>query len=247
MKSFRPIYSNIMGMTGFDDIIFKNRNKDYGAFDLRRKYSSVVMFSVIITLSLFIVIMLIIEIEMTRPGSKVIENGAMYNIGDAGLNKLPKKMANLPPAGGNIIVPNYIPKVVDSVPAYDTLINPSEGNGNDTAGRGNGNGNGNGDGPVFYSVEEPPSFPGGDFEREKFVHQNIIYPAEARINKVHGKVYIAFIVEKDGSISGVSLIHGIGHGCDEEALRVIRSMPSWKPGRQNGVAVRVYIRWPIVF
>jgi periplasmic protein TonB len=236
-----------MGMTGFDDIIFKHRNKDYGAFDLRRRYNSVIMFSVVITLMVFIVIMLIIEMEITMPKTKITENGYIFNIGADGLNKYPQKMSNPPPAGGNIIVPNYIPKVVDSVPASDTLVNPADGNGKDTAGHGNGNGNGNGDGPVFYSVEEPPLFPGGDIERVKFLQQNIIYPPEARINKVHGKVYIAFIVEKDGSISGVSLIHGIGHGCDEEALRVIRAMPVWKPGRQNGAAVRVYIRWPIVF
>ena len=73
------------------------------------------------------------------------------------------------------------------------------------------------------------------------------YPAMARESNIQGRVYVSFIVEKDGSVSNIQLLRGIGGGCDEEAIRVVGAMPQWQPGRQNGRAVRVAYNLPIRF
>jgi len=76
---------------------------------------------------------------------------------------------------------------------------------------------------------------------------NIKYPEVARTSGITGTVYVQFVVEKDGSISDVKVVRGIGGGCDEEAVRVVKSMPRWKPGKQRGQPVRVYFTLPIEF
>ena len=96
-------------------------------------------------------------------------------------------------------------------------------------------------------VQEMPEFPGGDVARISFFASNIKYPMIARETGVQGQVYFTFVVEKDGSISGLKLLRGIGAGCDDEAERVIAMMPKWKPGRQNGKEVRVQFNMPISF
>jgi TonB family protein len=100
---------------------------------------------------------------------------------------------------------------------------------------------------VFTVVEKMPEYPGGDDARVKFMVENIKYPEEARKNGVQGTVYVTFIVEKDGKVSNIKIIRGIGGGCDEEAVRVISLMPSWKPGFQRGKPVRVQFNMPVKF
>lgn len=108
--------------------------------------------------------------------------------------------------------------------------------------------NGN-DEEIFNSVDEMPEFEGGVAEMYRFIARNIKYPALARRNNAFGKVFLRFVVKKDGSIGDVELLKGlgIGFGCDEEAVRVIKSMPRWKPGKQNGKPVNVYFTMPIHF
>ena len=100
---------------------------------------------------------------------------------------------------------------------------------------------------VFTVVENNPSYPGGEYARMKFLQHNIKYPADAISKTIEGKVIINFIVEKDGTVSNVKVIQGIGGGCDEEAVRVARLMPKWNPGKQSGVPVRVLFNMPITF
>ncbi|MBU1009040.1 MAG: TonB family protein [Bacteroidetes bacterium] len=100
---------------------------------------------------------------------------------------------------------------------------------------------------IFIVVEEQPSFPGGEAARLKFFNSNIVYPALARELNIMGTVYVGFVVEPDGSLSQVSLLRGIGGGCDEEALRVVNLMPRWNPGKQRGQAVRVRFNLPVRF
>lgn len=100
---------------------------------------------------------------------------------------------------------------------------------------------------IFVFVEEQPSFPGGDEELYKFLAENIQYPALARENNVEGKVFVQFVVEKNGSITQVKLVKDIGSGCGQEAMRVVKSMPKWKPGKQRGTAVRSQFTLPIRF
>ena len=100
---------------------------------------------------------------------------------------------------------------------------------------------------VFMSVEENPEFPGGTAALLNYVQQNLKYPMQARESDIQGRVFVGFIVEKDGSLSNVEVLRGIGGGCDEEAVRVVKSLPKFKPGKQRGAPVRVRYTLPIVF
>ncbi|MFZ4401250.1 MAG: energy transducer TonB [Bacteroidales bacterium] len=100
---------------------------------------------------------------------------------------------------------------------------------------------------VFTIVEKAPEFPGGDKARVKFLIKNLVYPKTARETGIEGTVFISFVVETDGSISHSKVIRGIGGGCDEEAIRVIKLMPKWEPGKQSGKNVRVQFNMPFKF
>ncbi len=100
---------------------------------------------------------------------------------------------------------------------------------------------------VFLSVEENPEFPGGPGKLLEFVQKNLKYPMMARESDIQGRVFVGFVVEKDGSITNVRVLRGIGGGCDEEAVRVVQSLPKFKPGKQRGNPVRVAYTLPIVF
>ena len=100
---------------------------------------------------------------------------------------------------------------------------------------------------VFEKVEDMPEFPGGEKAMMDFVAQNVQYPKEAMEKEISGRVLVGFIVEKDGSISETEVVKGIGGGCDEEAVRVVKAMPKWKPGKQKGKPVRVHFMLPLTF
>jgi len=100
---------------------------------------------------------------------------------------------------------------------------------------------------IFQVVENAPAFPGGDIARMKFLQDNIKYPAMARESGIQGTVYVTFVVERNGSVTDVKILRGIGGGCDEEAVRVVKNMPKWEPGKQRGKPVRVQFNMPIRF
>ncbi|MCG8308650.1 MAG: energy transducer TonB [Cytophagales bacterium] len=100
---------------------------------------------------------------------------------------------------------------------------------------------------IFTIVEEQPSPEGGIKAFYEYVSSNLEYPAKARRIGLEGRVFVEFVVEKDGSLTDVKAIKGIGGGCDEEAVRVISSAPKWNPGKQRGRAVRVRMIMPIMF
>ena len=96
-------------------------------------------------------------------------------------------------------------------------------------------------------VEESPKYIGGDEARIKFLQNNIQYPEKAREVGISGTIIVTFVVEKDGSLTDIRILRGIGGGCDEEAVRVIKLMPNWNPGKQRGKAVRVQFNMPVKF
>ena len=100
---------------------------------------------------------------------------------------------------------------------------------------------------VYNQPEVMPEYPGGMDALMKYLSGNIKYPEQAKEKNIQGRVLVTFIVEKNGSISDVKVVKGIGNGCDEEAVRVISAMPKWKPGMQNGKKVRVSFAIPISF
>ena len=81
----------------------------------------------------------------------------------------------------------------------------------------------------------------------KYLHNNMKYPLQAKELGIQGKVFLSFVVEKDGSVTDVSLLRGIGGGCDEEAIRVVKNMPKWIPGKQRNIPVRVRFNLPVNF
>ena len=100
---------------------------------------------------------------------------------------------------------------------------------------------------IFDVVEEMPSFPGGNGALMSYLASNIKYPVVAQENGVQGRVIVSFVVERDGSISDVRVARSVDPSLDREAQRVVKSMPRWKPGKQNGSAVRVKYTVPVVF
>ena len=100
---------------------------------------------------------------------------------------------------------------------------------------------------IFTIVEDQPEYPGGMNAFYKYIGTNMRYPVQARRMGVEGRVFVQFVVEKDGSLSEIQVIKGIGYGCDEEALRVIKQSKKWTPGKQRGRAVKVRMILPIMF
>lgn len=100
---------------------------------------------------------------------------------------------------------------------------------------------------IFTVVEQMPMYPGGDGALMGYLRDNIKYPTVAAENGVQGRVVVGFVVERDGSITDVNILRGVDPSLDREAMRVVKSMPRWNPGKQNGSAVRVKYQVPVSF
>lgn len=100
---------------------------------------------------------------------------------------------------------------------------------------------------VFFVAESMPSYPGGLKAFYKFYKKKMRYPAKARSLGIEGRVTLSFIIDTDGSLTDIKVLKGIGAGCDEEAIRVLKKMPKWNPGKQRGKAVKVQMSIPINF
>ncbi len=240
-----------------DEIIFRYRNKDYGAYYMRKKYTSYLFIAIIIAITVFVTTSLFPYLFIKKPVTEISE-GALYseylvpppdNTKKPEDDLLPKLKKIQQKAKFDI--PQITANAEEITDDFSTESRPgdSASDGNSSTGSREGTlnaGDGNPD-AVYTYVEEPPIFPGGENARMMFLRNNIKYPQLALQNKIQGKVYISFIVEKDGSLSNIKVLQGIGAGCDEEALRVMRLMPKWKPGKTQGHPVRVVISMPINF
>lgn len=100
---------------------------------------------------------------------------------------------------------------------------------------------------IFVAVEQQAEFPGGQAALMKWLGNNIRYPEAAAQNDIQGRVIVRFVVEKDGSIGHANVVKGVDKDLDKEALRVVKKMPRWQPGKNNGVAVRSYFNLPVTF
>ena len=100
---------------------------------------------------------------------------------------------------------------------------------------------------VFEVVEVMPQFPGGQIAMLKYIMENIKYPKQIMEEGIQGRVTVSFIVEKDGRVSNVRLLRSVQPALDKEAIRVVKSMPKWTPGKQNGKPVRVRFNLPVMF
>lgn len=99
----------------------------------------------------------------------------------------------------------------------------------------------------FVTVEQMPSYPGGEKAMQNFIKENLMYPVAAVESKIQGRVTVRYVVGKDGVIRDIKVVRGLSPECDAEAVRLVSTMPKWVPGKQNGIAVPVYFTLPIIF
>jgi protein TonB len=260
------MYDNLRRWLDIDDLLFQSRNKDYGAYQLRKKYNSVV--TICITLGTVLMsLAVIIPFILTPHSDNVLLGSRRY---------VQLQMENLEPPKEEIYVPpspppaqavhvdelaKYVPPVVvDSVVpqeksmlSTDDYMNQTTNDKLDIKGTGTGDDLSEGqDGTEtdepFFLVEVMPSFKGGGIEKFRgWVQSRTTYPQEAINKKIKGKVYLTFIVEKDGTVSSVTIVKGVDPLLDEEAVKAISQSPKWTPGLQRGVPVRVRYSIPLNF
>lgn len=115
------------------------------------------------------------------------------------------------------------------------------------AGRNDNKGSVNINDEIYVVVETDPVFPGGVEGLTKYIKENIQYPIEAKEKGLTGNVFVTFVIEKNGSVSNVKVVRDIGGGCGNEAVRIVRAMPQWEPGKQRGEPVRVQFTLPVNF
>lgn len=258
-------------------IVFNNRNKNYGAYELRSQSSTILMKALFSASALFIALFVapviyshynpdeevlvtrVIEInnpqvihEMKKEEPKKAEPLKAEPIKEkiktvkfsANIKVVEDTKVNLPPPTTDELKDVVIGGLTQDGVSGQVNAMPS------TITNGGGQGQeGLVDNSVhnIAAVEVYPEFPGGMAAWAKFIQRNLRYPYMAQDANVQGKVYLSFVVEKDGSITDVSVLKGIGAGCDEEAMRVIKKSPKWKAGQQNNQTVRVRYTMPISY
>ena len=251
-------------------LVFANRNQDYGAFTLRRDHEKTVLIAflsacligTLIATSPLIYNRYFTETEATTEITRSIEYNIpeQEKIEETPEEKPAEKIEQKPeptPSTIRDLVPIVVDKTTtDSILPQDILITVTTGtktsDGDSTIADilpidvGDEN-SGGGAAKVYDFVEEMPSYPGGDAAMMAYLQRKINYPTIARETNVQGTVYLSFIVDKQGAITDVKVKRGIGAGCEEEAIRVIKSMPSWTPGKSNGRPVFVNYVLPITF
>ncbi|MBI5540355.1 MAG: energy transducer TonB [Bacteroidia bacterium] len=240
-----------------DEIVFAHRNKEYGAYELRKKYNKTV------TRALFIAFVVLIITAGTpfimalknSGNNKIVDETIQANLLDVKNQEeeLPPPPPPPPPPALEQQVKYTAPVVVDSVDekveiaTTDEQVNTAV-NEEVTEEVVETNQAIQEEEVInFYVIEEKPEYPGGIEAMNKWIAENVKYPEIAKENGVTGKVFIQFVIDKDGKVSNVQLLRGVDPYLDKEALRVISAMPSWTPGKQRGKTVKVSFQIPINF
>lgn len=246
----------------FDDIVFENRNKEYGAYQIRKKYNRVVLFATFIGVLVLTISIVVPYIRASRVAHQKMRDANAVIAEMA--NDLQKEEAPPPPpppppppAEQQTVVKYVAPVVVDSVKVEDqsklmisdeqvsTTVNKEvvevveQAKQEEVQEKE--------EQQVFVVVEEMPEFPGGELALRNYIAKAIVYPTVAQENGIQGKVFVTFVVNKDGSVSNAKIARGVDASLDQEALRVVSTLPKWKPGKQRGVPVRVSYTVPISF
>jgi len=263
-KQDNLLYANL------DDLIFENRNKEYGAYYLRQIYHKHIVKSVITAFIFFVLFVSSPLIYNYIKGKvddankvKVVEYTTLAEPPPIDKNQPPPPPVEPPPPLKSTVkftppvikpdeeVTDAPPPAVEELKEADPGTKTVEGNSNGVdASLLDGNGKeaiDEGPPPILTIVEKMPVFPGGEQELFNYLNKNIKYPAIARENGIQGRVFVTFVVDAEGKVKDAKILRGLGSGLDDEALRVVRNMPAWKPGMQNGRVVQVQYNLPIVF
>jgi len=254
------------------ELVFDDRNKNYGAYELRQHYGRTMVKAMAITFVTIISGALIIGV-LIKPVVKNVAEVVMHpthimNYVKPPVVIPPKPIVHVQPASvakPAAAAPVAMHKFIAFVPTVDNkaveppkitalsgAIGPVEVKGPvsnaPTVDKGAGPSISNGTETVpFVDLEVMPEPFGGATTWSKFLSKNLRYPEMAIDQHIQGKVWVSFIIEKDGTLSNFKVVKGVGYGLDEEALRVLKLAPAWKPGIQNGQPVRVQYNIPINF
>lgn len=246
-----------------DEIVFEHRNKSYGAYFLRKVYNKHLARALFMSTAILVAGLaypLVSSYNIVRARYIPDEGGAIFSPTETPPAEIPlpppppaptadleKRIRFVPPVVVNADVaeseglpsqdllnniPNNIPGDITEEPVEikkEEVLHVEDAS------------------PPEIFVQEMPEFPGGNADMQKFLSDNIEYPQDASQNGIQGTVYVQFIVDTKGNITDVKILRGIGGGCDEEAARIVKMMPKWHPGRQNGKTVRVIFNMPVVF
>jgi periplasmic protein TonB len=265
-----------------DEMLFENRNKEYGAYFLRKNYNRHLSKALLIgvaPLLLFFLSSFIIArntVKKIKPTIDTSQRIINWPENPPTLPKPPKEESNLPIKKVKVktmVIPTEVTPVEDiksivavDIPTDDELENVAIGIKNQEGKAAEGSFNLPSEieqKGVFEKASEPPvkpeidktfitsevmpEFEGGIQKMYKWLGKNLKYPLLASNHGIEGRVIVTFVVEKDGGISNVEILKGVGFGCNEEAERVIKAMPKWKAGLQNGKPVRVRYTIPLNF
>jgi len=245
----------------FDDIVFENRNREYGAYKLRKNYNRNVMISLMIAMLIFGTAVILPFLNARAQETREKRSETMVELIMENLDQPVEQVAPpTPPPPPEEIVQQaqYVPPVVvDSVKPEDNMqlmtvdqaqievknenvieevvqiaaevqeAEPEQ--------------------EVFYVVEESPMFPGGDAEIQRYIGENVVYPEVAKENNIQGRVVLKFCVTETGGVDLVSILKGVDPELDAEVIRVVKTLPKFKPGKQGGKPVRVWYTIPILF
>jgi periplasmic protein TonB len=257
MKKKVSIYSD-----AWCDLVFEMKNKDYGAFLLRKISAKSHILAVLITavvFSLSVSAPLLIKGITNSMGVKEVEVITLINPTIEKPIELPK-IDEIKPVKPMIRFTPFLVSPDDKVSDEDLPMTNDEllgsklpiGGGDDSSDikdlvvKKNIIGD---PGKIheIFEIQQKPEFPGGEEEMMKFLSSNIVYPGQALAAGIQGTVYVKFVVTNSGKVSDVQVLRGVEGGCSEEATRVVKMMPDWKPGKQNGLAVPVYFNLPVSF
>jgi len=248
----------------FEDIVFENRNKEYGAYDLRRKYSkrgSIALIIALVIVSFSVGGPLVASILKHRNYNRYIEQTAIMEMEKIKVerdNIVPPPPPPPPPAVKEIkftvpvIVTELTNPEVELATTDDLSKNANVGSIDTTAK------------PIIeivekpkepiiedvfepYAIQEKPFYPGGDSELIRYVSEHTKYPVIAQESGIEGTVYIRFVVTKTGAVGQASVMRAVDPLLEEEALRVVKSLPKWTPGKNNGNPVNVWFIIPVRF
>lgn len=254
-------------------IVFDKRLKDYGAFELRTdssgRHKKALIFTIVLALAIFTLPGLIksiipakeeLNVEVTAMSKIDLEKNKVNEpqpiIEQAPPEKIKSTIKFTPPVikEDNEVKDDEMMKTQEevtesklSVSVADVKGNSSDADAVDLADLDVKTQVVEEEEKPFTVVEQMPEYPGGDEARVRFLRDNIQYPQLARESGITGTVYVTFVVNKDGRLTNFKILRGVGGGCDEEAIRVLKMMPPWIPGRQGGKTVPVQFNLPIRF
>jgi protein TonB len=245
----------------FDEIVFSDRNKEYGAYVLRRKYNSNVTISLLIGIFIMGTIVIIPFLDARSMESNKNDNQRQVEIKMEDLSQAKEAFTPPeppPPPADAVQQAKYVPPVVvDSVRPDETLqlmtadeaqIEVQDQDVLVIVGEVKEEVKEEEPEPeIFIVVEEMPSFPGGNSVLLKYIADHLVYPGIAAENNIEGKVTIQFCVTPKGGIDKVTILRGVDPELDAEAIRVVKSLPKFNPGKQGGVPVPVWFQVPITF